>query len=165
MAFLHRVDKLLVKIETVFLVLFLTAMIVLSFLQVVLRNFFDTGLLWADPLVRHLIIWVGFIGAAIATSEERHISIDAITKFIPARVQSAVRLITSLFALVVSYYLADAALTFLLDEKAYGGELFLSIPTWVAITIIPAGYALMAVHFLIKIIQHAAEVAGKEMPA
>lgn len=165
MAFLHRVDTVLVKIETAFLVLFFSAMIVLSFLQVVLRNFFDTGMLWADPLVRHLIIWVGFIGAAIATSEERHISIDAITKFIPARVKSAIRLLTSVFALVVCYYLADAALAFLLDEKAYGGDLVLSLPTWVAIIIIPAGYWLMGLHFLIKILQHAAELAGKEIPA
>ncbi|MEK7671275.1 MAG: TRAP transporter small permease subunit, partial [Bacteroidota bacterium] len=101
MTLLRALDKTLVKAETAFLVLFLANMIVLSFSQVVLRNFFGTGFLWADPLVRHLVIWVGFMGAAIASHEERHISIDALTKFFSPRWKDISQIITSLFALIV----------------------------------------------------------------
>lgn len=161
MTLLRFLDKTLVKIETVFLVLFLTVMILLSFSQVVLRNFFDTGLLWADPLVRHLLIWAGFLGAAIATHEEKHISIDALSKFFSPRWKAISQIVTSLFAVIVCYYLADAALVFLLDEKAAESEVFLSLPTWVALIILPAGYALIAVHFIVKIVENAMKVIGK----
>ncbi|MEK7251176.1 MAG: TRAP transporter small permease [Bacteroidota bacterium] len=161
MTLLRALDKTLVKAETAFLVLFLANMIVLSFSQVVLRNFFGTGFLWADPLVRHLVIWVGFMGAAIASHEERHISIDALTKFFSPRWKAIAQVLTSLFAVIVCYYLADAALTFLRDEKASGSDFVLSIPTWVALIVIPTGYGLMAIHFVVKIVESVMKLFGK----
>jgi TRAP-type C4-dicarboxylate transport system permease small subunit len=158
MTLLRSLDRLLVKAETALLVVFLTAMIVLSFSQVVLRNAFNTGILWADPFVRHLLIWAGFLGAAIATHEERHIGIDALTKFFSPQLKLLAHILTSLFAIVVCYYLADAALVFLRDEKAAGSEFVLSIPLWVAIVIIPAGYAVMALHFIVKVAESSAKL-------
>ena len=163
MMLLRSIDKMLVKAETVFLVLFLTVMIVLSFSQVVLRNFFGTGLLWGDTLVRHLVIWVGFMGAAIATHEERHISIDALTKFFSPRWKAISQIVTSLFAVIVCYYLADAALVFLNDERESGSDLMLSIPTWVVLIVIPTGYGLMGIHFGVKIIENIMRLLGKEV--
>lgn len=165
MTLLRSLDRLLVKIETGLLVLFLSSMILLAFTQVVLRNVFGIGFLWADPLVRHLVIWVGFIGAAIAAHEERHIGIDAFSRFLSARWQDGVRIVTSLFAIIVCYYLADASWTFLVDEKASGSDFMLNVPTWIALIVIPAGYALMAFHFAVKIAEHAMKLTGKGEPA
>ncbi|MBI5471559.1 MAG: TRAP transporter small permease [Ignavibacteriae bacterium] len=155
MSFIRTLDRLLVKSETAILVLFLSVMILLSFAQVFLRNVWGIGFLWADPLIRHLVIWVGFLGAAVATHEDRHISIDAITRFLPPRIKSLAHILTSVFALVVCYFLADAAWKFFIDEKISGEELVLSIPLWAAIVIIPVGYGLMMIHFLVKIAEHA----------
>ena len=149
------------KVETALLVVFLSAMILLAFLQVLLRNFFGIGFLWADPLVRHLVIWVGFVGAAVATHEERHISIDALSRFFSPRWKAGAHALTSLFALVVCLFLADAAWVFLRDEKALGSDFMLNVPTWVALIIIPAGYVVMAIHFAVKIVQHVGFLAGK----
>ncbi len=165
MTLVRSLDRLLTRIEFGFLVLMFSAIVVLSFAQVVLRNLFDTGFLWADTLIRHLVLWVGFIGAALAAGEERHIGIDAVTHFFPSRGKSIVRIFTYLFAIVVCYYLADAALTFLIDERDAGSVIMLSIPTWIALLIIPAGYALIAVHFVVKLIEHLIKAFGKSMQA
>jgi len=162
MTFLESIDRLLVKAETALIVLFLGAMVLLAFAQVVLRNIFDTGLLWGDPLVRHLVLWVGFTGAAVATSERRHISIDALTKFFPPRMKSIAHVITNVFALYVCLVLADAAFTFLAGEKEAGGMITLSIPSWVGIVIIPPGYALIAFHFVVKLVESIAAVFGNQ---
>jgi TRAP-type C4-dicarboxylate transport system permease small subunit len=161
MKLLLAFDRLLVKIETGLLVVFLSTMILLAFLQVMLRNFFGIGFLWADPLVRHLVIWVGFLGAAVATHEERHIGIDALTRFFSPRWKAAAHAATSLFAIVVCLFLADAAWVFLQDEKASGSDFMLNLPTWIALLVIPSGYVLMAVHFLVKVMQHVMSLAGK----
>jgi len=153
MKLLLGLERLIVRIETAFLVLFLSVMVGLSFAQVLLRNLFDTGLLWGDPLVRHLVLWVGFAGAAIATSEERHIGIDALSKFLSPRGKSASRVITNAFALIVCYLLADAAYSFFLEEKEAGGMLVLDIPSWVGLVVVPPGYALMGFHFLLRLVQ------------
>jgi TRAP-type C4-dicarboxylate transport system permease small subunit len=156
MKVLHAIDSALVRVETVLLVAFLGVMVVLSFAQVVLRNVFGTGLLWADPLVRHLVLWAGFMGAAMATSSDRHISIDAFNKFLPERGRQVVHALTSLFAAATCWFLAQAAWTFIQDEYAAGGEIALAIPSWVALLILPAGYFLLTLHFLLRVPNHVA---------
>ncbi len=162
MNLLRLLDRSLVKAETAFLVVFLSTMILLSFTQVLLRNVWGIGFLWADPLIRHLVIWVGFLGAAVATHEDRHISIDAITRFLPSRIKAVAHILTSLFAIAVCYFLANAAWVFLLDEQSSADELVLSIPLWVAIVIIPAGYCLMMFHFFVKIIEHTVTLFARQ---
>lgn len=158
---LTAIENRLVRVETFLLVLFLSVMILLAFAQVILRNVFGTGILWADTIVRHLVLWVGFAGASIAASSERHIAIDAITKFLPARAGYVARVLTNLFALFVCLLLADAAYTLLLDEVEYGGTMVLDIPSWVGVVILPPGYILMAFHFLVKFIQNILLAAGR----
>jgi TRAP-type C4-dicarboxylate transport system permease small subunit len=161
MKLLHAVDRILFRVEYALLVVFLGSMVLLAFAQVVLRNFFDTGIVWADTIVRHLVLWSGFVGAAIATGEERHISIDALTKFLSPRIRHMVLIFTGLFAALVCYHLAGAAWEYVLEEQAHGGELVLSIPTWVALLIVPAGYSLLVFHFVIKSIDNALSVMKK----
>lgn len=158
MKLIRAVDAILARAETILLVTFLGAMVVLAFMQVVLRNVFGTGLLWGDTLVRHMLLWAGFLGGALAAFEERHISIDALTKYLSPRSKHAAALLTNLFAAVVCYYLAQAAWTFLHDEMAAGGQFILSLPGWVAVVIIPIGYALIMVHFVLKVFEHASGI-------
>jgi len=165
MKVLLTVERFVTKAETGLLVLFLSVMVVLAFAQVILRNFFGTGLLWGDTLVRHLVLWVGFAGATIATSEKRHISIDALGNFLSPRVRNAVRVVTNLFAIAVCCLLADAAYKFLLEEKEAGGVVLLDIPSWVALAAIPPGYLLMGFHFGVRLIQNVSEVLRKPAEA
>jgi TRAP-type C4-dicarboxylate transport system permease small subunit len=152
MKLLRRFIALLVGIETALLVLSLSTMVILAFGQVVLRNLFNTGFLWADPLVRQMVLWSGFLGAALATHDDRHITIDALTKYIPERPRRIMKIVTGTAAAVITWYLAEAAWIFLLDERSAGGELVLGIPSWAGLLIIPVGYWLMTVHFAANVI-------------
>jgi TRAP-type C4-dicarboxylate transport system permease small subunit len=150
MKLLTRLDASLNKVEGILLVSLLAIMVLMAFLQVVLRNFFSTGILWGDIFLRHLVLWIGFLGAALATSKERHISIDALTRFLPTRVKSAIRVLTNLFAAIVCYVLLRASLTFIELEREGETILYGNIPTWYAQVIIPAGFALLMAHFFIR---------------
>ena len=163
MNILRLVDRLFSKVEMIVLVVSLSIMVFLAFGQVVLRNAFNAGYPWADPIVRHLVIWSGFMGAALATRDERHISIDALTKFFSHKSKRVVAVVTSAFAAVVCYYLATASWQFLLEEKAVNNMMVLSIPTWVAIIIIPVGYGVLTFHFLIRGLENA--IAMRSNPA
>jgi TRAP-type C4-dicarboxylate transport system permease small subunit len=149
------------RVEGWLLVVFLSTMIVFAFLQVILRNFFGTSLTWGDILVRQMVMWAGFTGAAIATSSDRHISIDALTKFIPERPRHIIRVLTNLFAAVVCSYLMRAAWTLLESERENGGELFLAIPQWIGLVIIPVGYALLTLHFSLNVLESGLSAAGR----
>jgi len=161
MKILGGLERALVRIETAVLVITLSLMIILAFSQVVLRNLFDTGLLWGDTVVRHLVLWVGFTGAALAAREERHISIDALSRFLPGISRHIARVLTSLFAVFVCLLLADASVTLMRDEMEFGGELVLGLPSWTGVMILPPGYLLVAFHFLVRAVQSILLATGR----
>jgi TRAP-type C4-dicarboxylate transport system permease small subunit len=137
-------------------------MVVLAFIQVLLRNAFGVSLIWGDTIVRQMVMWAGFTGAAIATSQDRHISIDALTKFISERSKHGIRVVTNLFATVVCCFLTQAAWTLLQSEReSNGGELIFSIPQWAALAIIPVGYALLSIHFFLNFLESGLSVLGR----
>ena len=82
MKLLARLSGILLALERGVLVLLFSLMIVLAFAQVVLRNFFSVGLIWADPLLRNSVLWLGFIGASLATQQDKHIRIDLVGRFL-----------------------------------------------------------------------------------
>lgn len=162
MKLLQRLDAQLNNIEGALLIVFLTCMLLMAFLQVVLRNVFSSGFLWADILLRHLVLWIGFLGAALATSRERHISIDAFTRFLPVRWKHAVHVVTNFFAALICYYLMTAAITFIESEVDAGTTVYDSIPSWYAEIIIPVGFGLLMFHFAVRVLIDAAAALSGE---
>lgn len=150
MKILKSIDRALNRAEEAVLITLLSVMIVMAFLQVVLRNLFSSGIQWADILLRHILLWLGFLGAAIATSEHRHINIDALRRFLSPRVRTVVDSITDLFASMICFLLAKASWTFVQGEITDRRMILDGIPSWCAEIIIPIGFGLLAVHFVLR---------------
>jgi TRAP-type C4-dicarboxylate transport system permease small subunit len=68
------------RAEDALLVVLLSTMIVLAGTQIILRNFLDSGFVWIDPLLRVLVLWLGLLGATVATRNNKHIRIDLLSK-------------------------------------------------------------------------------------
>jgi len=152
------VDKWLERISGWLLVLFLSIMIVMSFGQVVLRNFFATSIEWGDVFLRHLVLWVGYFGAVIATGERRHLKIEFITKLVLPKVRKVFFIITNLFASVICYLLMQASISFVQLEMESESILLLDIPSWYFIIIIPVGYAIVSFRFCIHSLRWISEI-------
>lgn len=148
--FFHRIDEILSRIEFAILVFTLGSMIFIAFLQVVLRNFFASGIIWGDTLLRHLVLWVGFLGASLATRENRHISIDALFRILRPEWKRRVYIITNLFSAIIGGLLVRAAYVFVRDECAAGTTLFLGIPLWLFVSAILIGFIVITFRFLLK---------------
>lgn len=154
MKLIHSANNIIAKIETILLIIILLSMILLAFLQVILRNFFHTSILWADTLLRHLVLWIGFIGASLATKELRHINIDALSRLLSRTAKKITLIIINLFAGAVCLFLLRAAITFVQSEKQAGSILFAGIPTWIFQIIIVIGFGLMMLRFLIHALEN-----------
>jgi C4-dicarboxylate transporter DctQ subunit len=81
MKILNKIIDKLSRLESSLIIILLGVMVILAFLQVILRNLFSFGFLWADPLLRYMVMWVGFLGAVIATREEKHFGVDFVTRY------------------------------------------------------------------------------------
>ena len=150
----ERLIRLVAAVEDALLVAILSVMIVLAGAQIVLRNVFDTGLLWADPALRVMVLWVGMIGAMVATRFDKQISVDAVSRFLSPQSRARVRVVTDLFTAIVSALVAWHALRLVLDDKAAGSTVFASVPVWVCEMILPLAFGLIALRYLLFTVSH-----------
>lgn len=134
------------------LCLLLAAMISLACLQIILRIFLSGGFLWADALLRYLVLWSGMLGAVVATREGKHITIDLISYLAPEKIRAWVRLAINLFSSGTAMVLTWAAVTFVRNEALYGSTSLLGIPSWQWNLIFPLAFGLIAFHFLVGLL-------------
>jgi len=158
-----RLLRVTALVEDALLVLILAAMVGLAATQIVLRNLFDGAILWADPMLRVGVLWVGMIGAMVATRSDKQISVDAVSRFLAARWKARVRIITDLFTAVVSAVVAWSALRLVLDDRAAGGTAVAFVPVWVCEAILPVAFGVIALRYLLFAIKHIKmSVAGED---
>jgi len=168
---MQRIEKILSRIEGGLLILVLTVMVVLTFLQVMLRAFHVHGQFqwantvmgyfdWAEPLVRLLVLWVAFLGASLLTGENKHIKIDLMSELLPSRWLPYRELILSLVCVVVTALMMNASWYYVRMEWRFGGTLFLGVPTWIGQIILPAGFFLMLCRFLFRGVGEAVHLFG-----
>ena len=139
-------------LEDSLLVIILSTMIVFSAYQIIARNLFDEGVVWIDPLLRTLVLWIALSGAVVATRMDNHIRIDAFTKYFPLQVQKYIQRIVYLFTLSVCLLIAWHAARFVLSEYEYGTIAFSDVPSWLTSLIIPVSFTLIAVRYALLFI-------------
>ena len=122
-------------------------MIVTTFSQVVMRNFYSTGILWFDPLARNLLLWIGFLGASVATYKKNHINIDALSKIFKGKSRHLMNITLALFACFICLVLANASYEFVKDTFQAGERIHQIFPTWIAQSIMPFSLAIMGLRF------------------
>ncbi len=150
MKIINSIDDLIAKVENFLIVCTLSAIILLSLTQVVLRNIFEQGLPWADLLLRQLVLWVAFLGASLATRNDKHLSIDFLKYFLPSNWNKVIAFIPLIASAIISTYLSYYAWIFVQYEKEGGSILYGNIPTWVFQIILPIAFAMIALRFFIK---------------
>ncbi|MBN2145388.1 MAG: TRAP transporter small permease subunit [Candidatus Aureabacteria bacterium] len=157
MQIIKIINRFLEIVEKSLLVVLFCIIIFLSFTQVILREFFSSGLLWADTFLRHLVLWIGFLGAAIAARNEKHFVIDIAKKLFPEKTRIVIEIVTSLFVLIALYYLSFSAVKFFKDDVAFSSVLFrirdFEIPSYWMNVIIPAGFILLFIHFALNTLE------------
>lgn len=86
---MERLGKLALLVLRVFMVAALTAMIVLVFLNVVLRYGFNSGISVSEELSRTLFVWLTFMGAVPAMYDHGHLGVDTLVRRLPRSGQVA----------------------------------------------------------------------------
>ena len=155
----NKLDTKISRVETVLVTTLLAVMILMSFSQIVLRIFFNTGVDWSDVLVRYLVVWVAFVGAAIATREGKHITIDLLSRWLPGTGTLAIQAMANFISTIICSLLTVAAARFIWFEAQMGSTTFLNLPVWVPELIMPVAFGLMTLRFLMGMIQCGIRIA------
>lgn len=148
----NSIVRIIDRTEDVSLCLLLLAMILLACIQIVLRTFFSSGLLWADELIRYLVLWAGLLGAVTASGRGKHIALDILGGRLPEAALPYVGLFSSLFSALASAGLSWASWLFLRGEIEFGGPGPLSTPLWFWNSIFAFAFAAMSIKYLVLLV-------------
>ncbi|MFN7985687.1 MAG: TRAP transporter large permease subunit [Vicinamibacterales bacterium] len=137
-------SRLFSRIEDAVAATALAVMTVIPLLEIVLRRTAGIGIPGAGPIVQHLVLWVGFLGAAIAAREGKLLSLatgSLVPQGWPRRVTAV---IAAAIGAAVAIILMHAAVEFVQSERETGSSFGAGIPTWVAELVLPVGFGLIA---------------------
>lgn len=77
-------------LEELILVCMFAVMVIVIFVQVIMRFVFNNSLSWSEALARLLFVWLTWLGVSIGAREGEHIKITAITEKLPRKVAQIV---------------------------------------------------------------------------
>ena len=140
--------KFLHRLETGLLITLFGVMVSVAVYQIVARNFFGTGILWGDSLVRIAVLWVTLFGALIASRDDDHIRIDALSRFLPSKLQRHARRATAAFTTLVCGVFAYYSAQFVWWEFQDGVVAFANVPAWLCELPMPVVFSLMGLRYL-----------------
>jgi C4-dicarboxylate transporter, DctQ subunit len=147
---LARAERWGRRVEDLLLTLLLLGLVLLASGQIVLRNVFSVGVLWADGLVRLLVLWLALIGAIAASRDQKHIAVDALARVAPPLARRLAAVLSSLFTSAITGILAFYSWRFVADSRAYGDTLLSDWPAWICELILPLGFALISYRYLVR---------------
>lgn len=135
----HRAENLL-------LAALLGAMVVLPLVEIGLRQF-SAGIPSAPDFLRHLTLWVGMLGGAIAARDGRLLAL-ATGRALAGRGRFAAHF-ASAVAVAVSALLCVASLRFVLEERTGGTTMAYRIPVWLVQLPLPLGFVVIAIRIAV----------------
>lgn len=155
MNIIRKFDDFLEKIENYILVTLLIVLLVLSFSQVVLRNFFNSGITWADVFLRHAVLYIGLIGASIATKYEKNINMDVLGRIVSEKKRKLFSILTNFFSFIIASLMVYASYLFVKSEYEFNPDtiLFFGLKSWIIQLIIPFTLSIISFRLLLKSIE------------
>jgi TRAP-type C4-dicarboxylate transport system permease small subunit len=133
----------------------------LSLLQILLRWLAGAGVpvpagfAWVPALADRAVLWIAMLGALAATGARKHIRIDVVSHFLKGVPGRVLETVTGLFAAAVCGWITYAAWVYVHGEwRAWAKQpatptALPGIPEWAVYAIIPVGFGLMALRFLL----------------
>ena len=146
--------RLIHGIENWLVVTGLFLMAIFPIIETISRIIGIVGITGSTDYVRHLTLWIGFMGAMLAAREGKHLSLHGGIDMLPHKAKRIIGIITTSIAIAVSGSLAMAGLKFVLSEAASPTRIAGWIPQWIAMIIMPLGFVFISLRFLLRSSDH-----------
>ena len=141
-------EKALTRVELGAVLLAFSAMLILSVVDIIGRNFFNATPPGGDLMLRQLVLWVALPGAALAVAAQRHIHLDPASLGTRPLWKKWTVVPFNLAAAGVCALLTSAAWDYWKDEWQYQSADMIWM-AWMS-AILPLAFALLVLHFVLR---------------
>lgn len=143
-----KIHQLLLKTEAAIIIGLLVSMIMIATIQIIMRNLFDSGLLWAESYTRIAVLWLALLGAMLASRNHKHLAIDALINRLSQRAQYRLKRFNDLFSASLCFIVSYHSIVLVYSDYQQGSLAFTTIPSWLCEIIIPIAFAVIGSRYL-----------------
>lgn len=137
------------RLEEGLLATLLAFMTVLTFVQVVLRYAFNSGLVWSLEATTYSFAALVLVGMSYGVRAKSHIAVDLFTKKMPRRIRHYVSLLAVLLCLLYAGLMLYGSSVFVERLFILGNNARdIALPKWLLTATMPLGFGLLAFRFL-----------------
>ncbi len=135
------------RIESIAVVFFSLVMLILPVVQIIARRL-GSDVPGAGVYTQHATLWLGFLGALMATAAGRHLGLATANFLKPGRFRDATLILGAATATTTTLLFAYASWLVLQANRGGGNTLAGGIPEWWSDAIVPLSVALISLRFL-----------------
>lgn len=147
---MKKFAHILQKIEESTLILCITVMGIVLFIQIIMRTFFSAPLKWAEELARYLQIWITFLGIGYGIRRGSHIGMTLLRDRMPSFLKTACELIVNIAGFLAFIVLFKTSLQFLAHQNVVSTAM--ELPMQLVYLVIPAGAVIYLLYDLALIV-------------
>lgn len=144
-----KIGKAIYAFEKWATIILLAFTVTLSFIQVILRYFFNTSFTWVPEIVVFSFISMTLLGASTGIRNGVHIGVDVIVKLFPLKFQKFSDIFAKLSGAALLLFMSYLTCKFVLYFREMGQlSIITEIPIWMMIAYMPVAFLFMAFHYM-----------------
>lgn len=141
--------KVLSNAEEYLCELLLAVFVVLLFVQILLRQFFQYSLPWGEELATYMFVWFAYLGAVVAAKMSAHNRVAFHFKFFPPIVKKVCETIADLLWVGFNMYFVYLSYDFVFNRmNLFWKSQTIGLPMKYFYMILPIAFTLMSVRIL-----------------
>lgn len=142
-----RFEHVLVRANRAIVVIMMSVMATLVFINVITRYIFNFSIIWAEEVSQYLMVWIAYLGAGLAIRQGRHVAIDMFQDRLRAPLGRALRAATA--GMILVFLAVLTVLGFQFVAFAWVQETpVLNISLGIPYLAVPIGAMLFVLHLL-----------------
>ncbi|MCJ7810476.1 MAG: TRAP transporter small permease [Desulfobulbaceae bacterium] len=143
-----KIGNIIYSFEKWAVIVLLAFTVTLSFMQVILRYFFNAGFAWVPEIVVFAFISMTLLGASTGIRNGVHIGVDVIVKLLPLKFQKFSEIFTTLSGAALFLFMSYLTYKFVMYFREMGQlSIITEIPIWMMISYMPVAFLFMAFHY------------------
>jgi TRAP-type C4-dicarboxylate transport system permease small subunit len=149
------------KIEEILLVSMFALMVLIIFVQVIMRYIFNNSLSWSEELGKFLFVWLSWIGISIGAKRNEHIKITMLTDKLSPSARKIVDIISEIIVIAICSVTTYYGISLVISQApVYYAGIKISM-SWGYLSVV-VGCILMILRSIISIISIASLAPRKE---
>ena len=128
----------------------LAVMVIVVFAQVIFRFVLEKPLPWSEEVARYIMVWITFLGAALAVKKMAHPQVEVFVDFLPRKIRFSVYIVamalSCIFYTVIVYYGSMFVTSSMMQPSAV-----MRIPMGLVYMVIPISGLLLILNSLAQI--------------